>query len=79
MASKTWMIWKLLLEESNSNFRSSSTAKVFNYAPGQEIISGLRVAGPGFEVKHLPWYVDDPRPEDEIQFYKESAKFSSWV
>ncbi len=45
----------------------------------QTFFTALRVAGPGFEVKHLPWFGDDPCPDDERVFYKGLERFSSWI
>lgn len=40
-------------------------------------MKALRVAGP-WTIKHRPWYLDKRLPANELTFYKESAKFSSW-
>ena len=37
----------------------------------------IRVAG-DFVAKHLPWYIEDQLPEDEKQFYLNSANCASW-
>lgn len=59
-----------------------TTLHLFNpaYLSGEQtFFTALRVAGPGFEVKHLPWFSDDPCPDDERVFYTGLEKFSNWI
>ena len=40
----------------------------------------IRVAGPGFCAKHLPWYVDDLLPDEEREYYRKTSRsYSTWV
>lgn len=74
--------WKHELEPHVYNAPIDTTLHLFNpqyYSTGQPLITGLRVAGPGFEVIHLPWYKDDPCPEEEVIYYQRLEKFSTWV
>lgn len=50
-----------------------TTLHLFNpkyFTNPDEFIQGIRVAGPGFTVRHLPWYKTDPMPPDEYLYYK---------
>lgn len=54
-------------------------ARVFNF-----ILEGwgpdIRIAGDGFVARHVPWYIDDPIPPEEVDFYQKAAvRWSSWV
>lgn len=44
-----------------------------------DLITGLRVAGPGFEAVHLPWFLWDPCPSEELEYYQRGARFSNWT
>lgn len=46
--------------------------------PGGTVIAGLRVAGEGFSVKHLPWFKDDPMPARERDFYLARSSYTTW-
>jgi len=49
------------------------------YCPPQaSMIDGFRVGRPGFVMKHLPWFADDPMPEEEYRFYIQLSKHSTW-
>jgi hypothetical protein len=37
---------------------------------GLRFMTDIRLAGTGFEARHLPWLNDDGWPEDEKAFYK---------
>ena len=40
----------------------------------------IRIAGPGFCAKHLPWYVDDLLPDEEREYYRKTSRsHSTWV
>ncbi len=41
--------------------------------------NALRLAGDGFVAKHLPWYVDHGMPQEERDFYFETATVLSSV
>jgi len=59
-----------------------TTLHLFNprlYHDQQNFMKGLRVALPGFVVRHRPWYVDDPLPAAEWEFYKAAGlKYNTW-
>lgn len=44
-----------------------------------DLITGLRVAGAGFEAVHLPWFLWDPCPLEELEYYQRGARFSNWT
>ena len=48
------------------------------YARGASILTGMRVAGEGFSVVHVPWYKTDPMTDEEYEHYLSTEKFSSW-
>jgi len=41
-------------------------------------LKAIRVAG-NFVCKHLPWYLDEKIPEDEMKFYLETKKTGDWI
>lgn len=44
-----------------------------------DYMNGIRVASPGFVVRHLPWYVGDPIPIEEQAFYQSHGNsFNTW-
>lgn len=74
--------WKDEVEVGLYNSPIDTTLHLFNplYYSGTSIITGLRVAGEGYELKHLPWFEDDPCPLEEIDFYKAANdKWRNWV
>jgi hypothetical protein len=55
-----------------------TTLHLFNkqyYSP-DSFFKAIRVAGPGFEVKHAPWLVNDPMPQEEKEYY--AAAKNGW-
>jgi hypothetical protein len=48
------------------------------YEAGRPLITGLRVAGDGYSVQHLPWYRTDPMPADEYAHYLERSSYTTW-
>ena len=46
---------------------------------GGALITGLRVAGAGFEAKHLPWFQDDPCPAEDLAYYRLQPPYSNWT
>jgi hypothetical protein len=48
------------------------------YAEGSPLITGLRVAGEGYSVLHLPWFANDPMPQEEYDFYLRLSRHTSW-
>ncbi len=48
------------------------------YVPGSPLITGLRVAGQGYDLKHLPWFKDDPMPAAEYQHYLSKSRHTTW-
>lgn len=74
--------WIQELEPGVFNSPIDTTLHLFNpiYYKDTSIITGLRVAGSGYEVKHLPWFDDDPCPIEEIDFYKNTDKgWRNWI
>jgi hypothetical protein len=41
-------------------------------------ISGLRVSGDGFTIKHMPWYKQNGVPQAELDFYVSHSTHSTW-
>lgn len=63
--------WQKTVAENIYDAPVDTTLHLFNpkyYASAY--FTGVRVAGPGFVVRHLPWYRNDPMPEEEYAFYK---------
>lgn len=48
------------------------------YVQGTPLITGLRVAGEGFDLNHLPWFNNDPMPQDEYQHYLSKSRHTTW-
>ena len=48
------------------------------YEDGAALITGLRVGGEGYSLRHLPWFIDDPMPADEYQFYLQQTRHTTW-
>lgn len=73
--------WAHPVEENVYNAQIDTTLHLYYpefMPPGGELIAGLRVAGPGFEARHLPWFRDDPIEPEELAFYNGLARFSNW-
>lgn len=74
--------WVHELEPNVYNSPIDTTLHLFNpkYYNNGTIISGLRVAGLGYEIKHTPWFKNDPCPSEEIKFYQElDSGWRNWV
>jgi hypothetical protein len=74
--------WQLEVEPGIYNSPIDTTLHLFNpaYYNDTSIITGLRVAGAGYEVKHSPWFKDDPCPTEETDFYKKlDAGWRNWI
>ena len=66
--------WRSELEPMVYNAPIDTTLHLFNpvfFENSQYFIVGLRVALPGFEVKHLPWYRHSLVPLGEDLYYRE--------
>lgn len=73
--------WQHPLGDGLYNAPIDTTLHLFNpayYRPGDPLITGIRVAGDGFEARHLPWFADDPMPADELAHYRSLSRHSSW-
>lgn len=73
--------WEHPLAADVYNAPIDTTLHLFNpaYFPKRgELVAGIRVAGPGFEARHLPWFKDDPCPEHEWAYYRQHARFANW-
>jgi hypothetical protein len=56
--------------------------RLMRFAPVRRriFLRGLRVAGPGFTVRHRPWYAEDGLGEAEREHYRASALWwSTWA
>lgn len=45
---------------------------------GHRLMRDIRLAGTGFEARHLPWYHKDGWPEEEKEFYKKNRTQPTW-
>lgn len=63
--------WQKILADNVYDARVDTTMHLFNpkYYSGV-YFTGVRVGGEGFSVRHLPWYKNDPIPDDEYAYYK---------
>jgi hypothetical protein len=48
------------------------------YKAGAPLITGLRVAGHGYSMLHLPWFINDPMPAEEYEFYLRQTRHTTW-
>lgn len=48
------------------------------YKDGAPLITGLRVSGEGYDMLHQPWFINDPMPNDEYDFYLKLTKHTTW-
>jgi hypothetical protein len=73
--------WVNTVQEGVYQAPIDTTLHLFNprlYDP-QKFMQGLRVALPGFVVRHRPWYKDDLLPAAEWDFYKAAGlKYNTW-
>jgi hypothetical protein len=68
--------WQSELEPRIYNAPIDTTLHLFNpdyFEASPYFLVGLRVALPGFEVKHLPWYKNDAVHLEEDLYYKQIA------
>lgn len=73
--------WSCPIETDVYDAPIDTTLHLFNpahYRKGDALITGLRVAGSGFEARHLPWFKDDPCPADELRYYQQLTSHSTW-
>lgn len=64
----------------NPRARLSLRQKVKKWRGKRHIYREIRVAGPGFVSRHLPWYKDDGCPPDEKAHYlSRASSWSNWV
>ena len=73
--------WQNRIETNVYNAPVDTTMHLFNpayFVQGSALITGIRVAGPGMEAIHWPWFKDDICPPDERAFYRSLTKHSSW-
>lgn len=74
--------WKNELDDGIYGTSIDTTFHLFNpafFVP-ENFLHGIRVARPGFQAKHRPWFNDDLPPADEYEFYRESRKgFGNWI
>lgn len=73
--------WESPIAENIYNAPIDTTLHLFcpyYYQDNSPIITGIRVAGDGFQLKHLPWYVNDPMPVEERQYYMSRSLHSTW-
>lgn len=73
--------WTTPIEPDVYNAPIDTTMHLFvpaYYEVGRPLITGARLAGAGFELKHLPWFRDDPIPAEEYAFYLQSSTHTTW-
>jgi len=73
--------WQNPLEPNVYSAPIDTTMHLFNpayFVQGNALITGARVAGPGMEAIHLPWFRSDTCPDEERAFYRSLTKHSSW-
>jgi hypothetical protein len=84
MSVQEWesQFWLDEVEEGVFKAPIDTTLHLFNpeyFNNSTAFISGLRVALLGFQVKHLPWFKNDPVDIEEATFYKKYAgAFNNW-
>lgn len=74
--------WQTEIEPGIYNSPIDTTLHLFSpaYYQNTSIITGLRVAGAGYEIKHSPWFKDDACPEEESIFYKQlDIGWNNWI
>lgn len=49
------------------------------YDPGHALITGLRIAGDGYSLLHLPWFKNDPMPQEEYDYYLQRSSYTTWL
>ena len=72
--------WTNLIEDGVYRAEVDTTLHLFNpkyYASSLDFMNSVRVASPGFIIKHLPWYKTTIIPQDELDFYKSQQKWSN--
>lgn len=73
--------WNIEIELGVYNAPIDTTMHLFVpdlYNEGDSLITGIRVGGDGFSLKHLPWWNDDIMPIQEQSDYLLSATHNSW-
>ncbi|MBB3225276.1 hypothetical protein [Pseudoduganella umbonata] len=73
--------WTTPIEADVYNAPIDTTMHLFipaYYEAGKPLITGARLGGPGFELKHLPWFLSDPMPAEEYAFYLGSSTHTTW-
>lgn len=73
--------WVNELEANVYNSPIDTTMHLFlpgYYNPERPLITGLRVSGEGFQLKHLPWWKDDLMSKQEKCDYLLTASHNSW-
>lgn len=74
--------WANAIEPGVYDAQVDTTLHLFNpayYREGADFFKGLRVAGEGYAVEHLPWYQENPVPAAELEFYSATTRNSSWI
>jgi hypothetical protein len=73
--------WSNKLQEGVYQAPIDTTLHLFNprLYDKKSFMTSLRVALPGFTIRHRPWYKDDNLPAEEWQFYKAAGlKYNTW-
>lgn len=73
--------WESQIEPNVYSAPIDTTMHLFNpayFVQGSALITGVRVAGPGIEAIHLPWFRSDTCPDEERAFYRSLTRHSSW-
>jgi hypothetical protein len=73
--------WQHEIEPGVYNAPIDTTMHLFlpqYYKAGAPLVTGVRVGGKGYGMTHLPWFVHDPMPADEYQFYLQQTRHTTW-
>lgn len=72
--------WENEVEPGVYNAPIDTTMHLFlpQYYQNTALITGLRVAGEGYSVLHLPWFRNDPMPADEYDYYLQHSSYTTW-
>ena len=74
--------WANEIEEEVYGVSIDTTFHLFNpeFFNPDLFLQGIRVARPGYQAKHRPWFIDDLPPNDELAFYRTSrVGHGDWV
>lgn len=73
--------WKDEVENGIFRAEIDTTFHLFNtqFLAKEGFYDGVRLAGPGFTARHLPWYAEHGIANDEAAYYAARTRFSTWL